>query len=52
MLQGLIVALSATSYRPKWKLGKTTVIRVPQKFVPALLRYARELDAKSGAPDL
>jgi DNA-binding transcriptional regulator YiaG len=43
------MAHSSTSYRSQWKLGKTTVIRVPQKLAPALLRYARELDQKTVA---
>lgn len=43
---------SSTTYPPKWKLGKTTVIRVPKKLAPALLRYARELDQTSDASDL
>jgi hypothetical protein len=52
MLQGLLMAHSSTSYRPKWKSGKTAVIRVPQKLVPALLHYARELDQSSTPADL
>jgi len=43
---------SSTSYRPKWNLGKTAVIRVPKKLVPALLRYAQELDGKSAPSPL
>jgi hypothetical protein len=43
---------SSTSYQPKWNLGKTAVIRVPQKLVPALLRYARELDGTSAFSNL
>jgi DNA-binding transcriptional regulator YiaG len=38
---------SSTSYRPKWKLGETTVLRVPQKLASAVLRYAHELDKQS-----
>lgn len=43
---------SSTSYQPKWNQGKTTVIRVPQKLVPALIRYARQLDETSEPSDL
>jgi DNA adenine methylase len=49
MLQGLM-ARSSTTYQPKWKLGNTTVIRVPQTLAPAVLRYAHEMDEKS-APE-
>jgi DNA-binding transcriptional regulator YiaG len=52
VLHGFLMPRSSTSYRPKWNLGKTTVIRVPRKLAPALLRYARELDEKFGLPDL
>ena len=41
------MARSSTSYRPKWKLGNTTVVRVPQSLAPEVLRYAHELDAKT-----
>jgi DNA adenine methylase len=41
---------SSTTYRPKWKHGHTTVVRVPQTIAPAVLRYAHELDDKT-APD-
>lgn len=41
------MARSSTSYRPKWKLGNTTVIRVPQALAPAVLQYAHDLDEKS-----
>jgi DNA adenine methylase len=44
------MARSSTSYRPKWKLGNTTVVRVPQTLAPEVLRYAHELDDKT-APD-
>jgi DNA adenine methylase len=46
MLQGFIMARSSTSFRPKWKLGNTTVVRVPQTLAPAVLRYAHDLDDK------
>jgi len=41
------MARSSTSYRPKWKLGNTTVVRVPQTLAPEVLRYAHELDDKT-----
>ncbi|MGD0412480.1 MAG: DNA adenine methylase [Verrucomicrobiota bacterium] len=41
------MARSSTSFRPKWKLGNTTVVRVPQTLAPAVLRYAHELDDKT-----
>ena len=47
MLQGFIMARSSTSFRPKWKLGNTTVVRVPQTLAPAVLRYAHERDDKA-----
>ena len=50
MLQGFIMARSSTSFRPKWKLGNTTVVRVPQTLASAVLRYAHELDDNT-APD-
>jgi len=40
------MARSSTSYRPKWRLGCTTVIRIPEKLAPEVLRYAHELDDK------
>ena len=46
------MARSSTSFRPKWKLGNTTVIRVPQTLAPAVLRYAHDLDAKADPPEL
>ena len=52
MLQGFIVARSSTSYRPKWKLGNTTVIRVPQTLAPAVLRYAHDLDSEFDPTEL
>ncbi len=39
------MARSSTSFRPKWKLGNTTVIRVPQALARAVLQYAHDLDA-------
>src|SRR5882762_10053711 len=46
MLHGLEMARSSTTYRPKWRLGATTVIRIPEKLAPKVLRYAHELDEK------
>ena len=40
------MARSSTTFRPKWRLGTTTVIRVPEKLAPEVLRYAHELDDK------
>lgn len=48
MLQGF-VARSSTTFRPKWKLGNTTVIRVPQTISKAVLNYAHDLDVKAEA---
>jgi len=41
------MARSSTSFRPKWKLGNTTVIRVPHALAPAVLQYAHDLDEKA-----
>lgn len=38
---------SSTTFRPKWKLGNTTVIRVPKTLARTVLNYAHELDQKS-----
>jgi DNA adenine methylase len=46
------MARSSTSYRPKWKLGNTTVVRVPQSLAPEVLRYAHELDAKTAPEEI
>lgn len=46
------MARSSTTYRPKWKLRNTTVVRVPERLVPKILRYARELDAKAEPDEL
>ncbi len=43
------MARSSTSFRPKWKLGNTTVIRVPHALAPAVLQYAHDLD-ENGEP--
>jgi DNA adenine methylase len=47
VLQRFIMARSSTSFQPKWKLGNTTVVRVPQLLAPAVLRYAHDLDDKT-----
>jgi DNA adenine methylase len=52
VLQGLIMARSSTSFRPKWKLGNTTVVRVPQTLAPAVLRYAHELDDRTNPGEI
>jgi len=46
------MARSSTTYRPKWKLRNTTVIRVPQTLVPEVLRYAHELDEKASPEEI
>jgi DNA adenine methylase len=38
------MALSSTSYPRKWKSGKTTVVRVPEKLAPTVIEFARRLD--------
>lgn len=52
MLQGFAMARSSTTYRSKWKLGNTTVIRVPEALATDVLKYAQQLDASSGATEL
>jgi DNA adenine methylase len=49
---GADMARSSTTFGSKWKAGPTTVVRVPEKFAPVILRYARELDKKNGAGEL
>jgi DNA adenine methylase len=39
------MARSSTTFPPKWKSGKTTVIRVPERIADDLLDIARRLDA-------
>ncbi len=46
------MARSSTTYRPKWRLGNTTVVRVPQTLAPAVLRYAHGLDDNSNPEEL
>lgn len=38
------MAVSSTSFRPKWKTGPTTVIRVPSALAEHILEFARHLD--------
>jgi len=40
----LIMARSSTTYTKKWRSGKTTVIRVPEKFAVGLLDIAKRMD--------
>ena len=42
---GFDMARSSTTFRPKWQLGSTTVIRIPEKLALEVLRYAHALDA-------
>jgi DNA adenine methylase len=42
------MAISSTSYPKKWKSGKTTVIRVPEKLVDTVIELARRLDESEG----
>jgi DNA adenine methylase len=46
------MARSSTTYRPKWKLRSTTVIRVPQILAPDILRYAHELDDNASTQEI
>ena len=46
------MARSSTSFRPKWKLGNTSVIRVPKALAPAVLQFAHNLDQKSEPSEL
>lgn len=49
---GLVMARSSTTFRPKWRIGNTTVIRVPEKLAPEVLRYAHDLDKKCEASEM
>jgi hypothetical protein len=40
------MARSSTSYPSKWRSGKTTVIRVPERLAGDLLKIARQMDAQ------
>jgi hypothetical protein len=42
------MAISSTSYPKKWKSGKTTVIRVPEKLAETVIELARRLDESDG----
>jgi hypothetical protein len=40
----------STTWKPSWKSGKTTVIRVPEVLAEELLRIARRLDEGEALP--
>jgi len=40
------MARSSTTYTPKWRSGKTSVLRVPTELADDILEYGRKLDAK------
>lgn len=42
------MARSSTTYSPKWKSGKTRVIRVPERIADELIVIAKALDVKRG----
>ena len=42
------MARSSTTYAPKWRCGKTRVIRVPDAFADEILKIAWDMDAKRG----
>lgn len=42
------MARSSTTYSPKWRSGKTRVIRVPERIADEILAIALDLDAKRG----
>jgi len=42
------MARSSTTYSPKWRSGKTRVIRVPERIADEILTIARALDTKRG----
>jgi DNA adenine methylase len=44
------MARSSTTYKPKWRSGQTTVIRVPQGFAEDVLQYAKKLDSRWSPP--
>jgi len=44
------MAQSSTTYKPKWKCGPTTVIRIPRNLVPDVLDYTKKLDEKGLSP--
>lgn len=46
--KGEEMARSSTTYTPKWRCGKTCVIRVPERLADEILTIAWELDTKRG----
>lgn len=44
------MACSSTTYKPKWRSGQTTVIRVPEGFAEDVLQYAEKLDRQWSPP--
>jgi DNA adenine methylase len=46
--RGEEMARSSTTYAPKWRCGKTCVIRVPERIADEILTIAWELDTKRG----
>lgn len=46
------MARSSTTFCPKWRLGNTTVVRIPEQLVTKVLRYAHELDEESDISQL
>lgn len=42
------MARSSTTYAPKWRCGKTCVIRVPERLAEEILTIAWELDTRRG----
>ena len=46
------MARSSTTYRPKWNLRSSTVIRVPQILASDILRYAHELDDNASIEEI
>ena len=43
------MALSSTSFRPKWNSGPTTVVRVPARLAQAVVAYAQQLDSAASS---
>lgn len=46
------MARSSTTFSPKWQAGATTVVRIPARLAPSVLRYAHDLDERSTAAEL
>jgi DNA adenine methylase len=44
------MARSSTTYKPKWRSGQTTVIRVPEQLADDVLEYAQKLDRHWSPP--